>query len=44
MSGSDPIDILISGGGPAGLIAAAAFGAQGHRVLCVDPALSLIHI
>lgn len=30
-------DILISGGGIAGLIAAAAFGAQGHRVLCVDP-------
>ncbi|WP_299910192.1 UbiH/UbiF family hydroxylase [uncultured Paracoccus sp.] len=38
MSSGDPIDILISGGGPAGLIAAAAFGAQGHRVLCVDPA------
>lgn len=32
------VDILISGGGMAGLIAAAAFGAQGRRVLCVDPA------
>ena len=31
-------DILVSGGGIAGLIAAAAFGADGHRVLCVDPA------
>ncbi|WBU55858.1 UbiH/UbiF family hydroxylase [Paracoccus sediminicola] len=31
-------DILISGGGMAGLIAAAAFGADGHRVICVDPA------
>lgn len=31
-------DILISGGGIAGLIAAAAFGADGHRVICVDPA------
>lgn len=31
-------DVLISGGGPAGLIAAAAFGAQGYQVLCVDPA------
>ena len=31
-------DILISGGGVAGLIAAAAFGADGHRVICVDPA------
>ena len=31
-------DILISGGGIAGLIAAAAFGAAGHRVICVDPA------
>lgn len=37
MNTSD-IDILVSGGGPAGLIAAAAFGSQGHRVLCVDPA------
>ena len=36
-AGNQDTDILISGGGPAGLIAAAAFGAQGHRVLCVDP-------
>ncbi|MGR3271366.1 UbiH/UbiF family hydroxylase [Thalassococcus profundi] len=31
-------DIVISGGGIAGLTAAAAFGAEGFRVLCVDPA------
>ena len=31
-------DIVISGGGIAGLTAAAAFGAQGFHVLCVDPA------
>lgn len=31
-------DILISGGGVAGLIAAAAFGAAGFPVVCVDPA------
>jgi 2-octaprenyl-6-methoxyphenol hydroxylase len=30
-------DILISGGGVAGLAAAAAFGAQGFGVVCVDP-------
>lgn len=30
-------DILISGGGAAGLIAAAAFGAEGFRVICCDP-------
>jgi 2-octaprenyl-6-methoxyphenol hydroxylase len=30
-------DILISGGGVAGLTAAAAFGAAGFRVICVDP-------
>ena len=30
-------DIVISGGGIAGLTAAAAFGAQGFSVLCVDP-------
>lgn len=30
-------DILISGGGVAGLIAAAAFGAAGFRTLCVEP-------
>lgn len=31
-------DVLVSGGGIAGLIAAAGFGALGLRVLCVDPA------
>jgi 2-octaprenyl-6-methoxyphenol hydroxylase len=31
-------DILISGGGVAGLTAAAAFGTAGFTVLCVDPA------
>jgi len=31
-------DIVISGGGVAGLTAAAAFGAAGFRVICVDPA------
>ncbi|TBN39909.1 UbiH/UbiF family hydroxylase [Paracoccus subflavus] len=35
----EPIDILVSGGGIAGLIAAAAFGAQGFSTLCVDPAV-----
>lgn len=30
-------DILISGGGVAGLAAAAAFGAAGYAVICVDP-------
>lgn len=30
-------DILISGGGVAGLAAAAAFGSAGFRVICVDP-------
>ena len=33
----DTTDILISGGGVAGLTAAAAFGACGHRVTLVDP-------
>jgi len=32
------VDILVSGGGVAGLSAAAAFGAAGFSVLCVDPA------
>ena len=36
--GAVSTDILISGGGIAGLVAAAAFGADGHRVICVDPA------
>lgn len=31
-------DILISGGGIAGLTAAAAFGSAGFEVICVDPA------
>lgn len=31
-------DILVSGGGVAGLTAAAAFGAAGFRVICTDPA------
>lgn len=31
-------DVLISGGGVAGLTAAAAFGAAGFSVICVDPA------
>ncbi len=30
-------DIVISGGGIAGLVAAAAFGDAGFDVLCVDP-------
>ncbi len=43
MTGPDPTEaeateILVAGGGPAGLIAAAAFGTAGRRVLCVDPA------
>ena len=33
----ETVDILVSGGGVAGLAAAAAFGAAGYRVLCVDP-------
>ena len=32
-----PTDILISGGGVAGLAAAAAFGTAGFSVICVDP-------
>lgn len=31
-------DILVSGGGVAGLTAAAAFGSAGYDVVCVDPA------
>ncbi len=34
----ETFDIVISGAGPAGLIAAAAFGAAGFTVLCLDPA------
>jgi 2-octaprenyl-6-methoxyphenol hydroxylase len=34
----EDVDILISGGGVAGLAAAAVFGQAGFSVLCVDPA------
>lgn len=34
----EEVDVLISGGGIAGLIAAAAFGHEGFSTLCVDPA------
>lgn len=34
----DQFDIVISGGGIAGMTAAAAFGSAGYRTLCVDPA------
>lgn len=37
MSDITPCDILISGGGIAGLTAAAAFGSAGFHVICVDP-------
>jgi len=33
----DGVDILISGGGVAGLTAAAAFGSGGFQVICCDP-------
>ena len=32
------VDIVVSGGGVAGLTAAAVFGSAGFRVLCIDPA------
>ena len=35
---TETFDIVISGGGVAGLSAAAAFGSAGFSVLCVDPA------
>jgi len=38
MTETTQVDILISGGGIAGLTAAAAFGAAGFSVQCVDPA------
>ncbi len=38
MSDTIETDILVSGGGVAGLTAAAAFGAAGFSVICVDPA------
>lgn len=31
------VDILVAGGGPAGLVATAAFAHRGFRTLCVDP-------
>lgn len=34
----ESVDILVSGGGIAGLAAAAAFGTAGYSVICVDPA------
>jgi 2-octaprenyl-6-methoxyphenol hydroxylase len=34
----ESVDVLISGGGVAGLAAAAAFGSAGYSVICVDPA------
>jgi 2-octaprenyl-6-methoxyphenol hydroxylase len=33
----ETVDVLVSGGGVAGLAAAAAFGSAGYSVLCVDP-------
>lgn len=36
------IEIVVAGGGVAGLAAAAAFGSAGHDVLCVDPAPPII--
>ncbi|MFO7920503.1 MAG: UbiH/UbiF family hydroxylase [Nioella sp.] len=38
MPNTTDTDILVSGGGVAGLTAAAAFGAAGFSVTCVDPA------
>lgn len=38
----DRVDVLVSGGGIAGLVAAAGFGAAGYSVLCVDPAPPVI--
>ena len=34
----ESVDVLVAGGGVAGLAAAAAFGSAGYSVLCVDPA------
>ena len=33
----EQFDVVVSGGGIAGMTAAAAFGTQGYSVLCVDP-------
>src|SRR6056297_2291625 len=38
MSDLEQTDIFVSGGGVAGLTAAAAFGAAGFTVICADPA------
>ena len=38
MAETTQVDVLISGGGIAGLTAAAAFGAAGFETICVDPA------
>ena len=40
---AERFDLLISGGGPAGLAAAAAFGRAGFSVLLVDPAPPITH-
>ena len=37
-------DIIISGGGLSGLIAAVAFGSSGYNVLCVEPNTSFDEI
>lgn len=37
MAARERVDILVAGGGVAGMMAAAAFGADGWSVLCVDP-------
>ncbi len=37
MATRETTDILVSGGGVAGLAAAAVFGSAGFRVICVDP-------
>ncbi len=37
-------DILVSGGGVAGLTAAAAFGSAGFRTLCVDPEVPVTRV
>lgn len=38
MSGREAVDVLVAGGGVAGLAATAAFAAAGFRTVCVDPA------
>jgi 2-octaprenyl-6-methoxyphenol hydroxylase len=41
-SGRECVDILIVGGGIAGMVAAAAFGSSGFKTLMVDPATPVI--